>query len=73
VNIGGLFTGQLFGPKDSWNVPESGMNFHTRTDVGRFLNGWTIIDLTEEDHPGKTKLGEDKHWHLFHIIARRAM
>jgi hypothetical protein len=31
VNIGGLFTGQLFGPNDSWNLPESGMNFHSRT------------------------------------------
>jgi tellurite methyltransferase len=71
VKTGGLFTGQLFGPNDSWNIPESGMNFHSRTEVERLLNGWTIIELTEEDHPGKTKLGEDKHWHIFHIIARR--
>ena len=71
VTIGGLFTGQLFGPNDSWNLPESGMNFHSRSDVERLLRGWTVLELTEEDHPGKTKLGEDKHWHIFHIIARR--
>jgi hypothetical protein len=29
------------------------------------------IELTEEDRPGKTKPGEDKHWHIFHIIDRR--
>ena len=29
------------------------------------------IELTEEDRPSETKLGEDKHWHIFHIIARR--
>ena len=71
VKIGGLFTGQLFGPNDSWNLPESGMNFHSRSDVERLLRGWTLLELTEEDRPGKTKLGEDKHWHIFHIIARR--
>jgi|SRR5579862_3442932 len=71
VKLGGLFTGQLFGPRDSWNVPESGMNFHSRSEVEGLLEGWTIVELTEEDHPGKTKLGEDKHWHIFHIIARR--
>src|SRR5271163_4900842 len=29
VKIGGLFTGQLFGPNDSWNLPVSGMTFHS--------------------------------------------
>jgi tellurite methyltransferase len=71
VKIGGLFTGQLFGPNDSWNVPESGMNFHSRSEVKQLLRGWTLLEFTEEDHPGTTKLGEDKHWHIFHIIARR--
>ena len=71
VKTGGLFTGQLFGPNDTWNIPESGMNFHSRSDVECLLRGWTILELTEEDHPGKTKLGEDKHWHIFHLIARR--
>lgn len=71
VRPGGIFTGQLFGPSDSWNVPDSGMNFHTRADVERLLRGWTIVELEEEDHPGTTKLGEPKHWHIFHILARR--
>lgn len=71
VKIGGVFTGQLFGTKDSWNAPGRGMNFHTRGDAERLLDGWHIVEMTEEDHPGKTKLGEDKHWHIFHIIARR--
>jgi hypothetical protein len=30
------------------------------------------VQLDEEDNPGKTKLGEDKHWHIFHILARRS-
>ena len=71
VKPGGLFTGQLFGPNDSWNTPESGMNFHARAEVEQVLRGFDILELEEEDHPGKTKLGEPKHWHIFHILARR--
>ena len=71
VKTGGLFTGQLFGPNDSWKVSESGMNFHSCSDVEQLLRGWVVVELTEEDHPGKTKLDEDKHWHIFHLIARR--
>ncbi len=71
VKLGGLFTGQLFGPRDSWNTPESGMNFHSRGEVERLLRGFKIVELEEEDHPGKTKLGEPKHWHIFHILARK--
>lgn len=71
VKPGGLFTGQLFGLNDSWNTPESGMNFHSRDEVERLLRGFEIVELEEEDHPGKTKLGEPKHWHIFHILARK--
>jgi SAM-dependent methyltransferase len=71
VRPGGIFTGQLFGVNDSWNVSGSGMNFQTRADVEHLLRGWTLVELEEEDHPGATKLGEAKHWHIFHILARK--
>ena len=72
IKPGGLFTGQLFGPSDSWNTPESGMNFHPRGEVERLLRGFEILELEEEDHPGTTKLGEPKHWHIFHLLARKS-
>jgi tellurite methyltransferase len=71
VRPGGLFTGQLFGPNDSWNVADSGMNFHSRAAVETLLHGFEHLEFEEEDHPGKTKLGDEKHWHIFHIIARK--
>ena len=71
VRPAGVFAGQLFGPNDSWNTPESSMNFHSHDEVVRLLGGFDIVELDEEDHPGTTKLGEPKHWHIFHIIARR--
>jgi tellurite methyltransferase len=72
VKLGGIFTGQLFGPNDSWNVENSGMSFHTRGEAEAFFADFELVHFEEEDHPGTTKLGEPKHWHIFHIIARRA-
>jgi cyclopropane fatty-acyl-phospholipid synthase-like methyltransferase len=69
VRDGGIFTGQLFGINDSWNVENSGMSFHTRAEVEEFFRDFELLQLEEEDHPGTTKLGEPKHWHIFHIIA----
>jgi cyclopropane fatty-acyl-phospholipid synthase-like methyltransferase len=69
VKIGGIFTGQLFGTNDSWNVENSGMNFHTRAKVEEFFRNFDLLHFEEEDHPGTTKLGEPKHWHIFHVIA----
>jgi tellurite methyltransferase len=71
VKPGGIFTGQLFGPHDSWNTPESGMSFFPRPDIEGFLRGFELLQLDEENHPGTTKLGEPKHSHIFHILARR--
>ena len=72
VKPGGIFTGQLFGPNDSWNVENSGMSFHTRREAEAFFRDFDLRHFEEEDHPGTTKLGEPKHWHIFHIIAQRA-
>src|SRR5580704_13494205 len=69
VSGGGIFTGQLFGINDSWNVENSGMSFHTRAEVEALCRDFELVQLEEEDHPGTTKLGEPKHWHIFHIIA----
>jgi tellurite methyltransferase len=69
VRDGGIFTGQLFGTNDSWNVENSGMSFHTHAEVEELFRDFELLHFEEEDHPGTTKLGEPKHWHIFHIIA----
>ena len=71
--MGGIFTGQLFGTNDSWNVENSGMSFHTRSEAAGYFAKFEIRELTEEDHPGTTKLGDAKHWHIFHIVARQRL
>ncbi|GAB4200983.1 MAG: class I SAM-dependent methyltransferase [Coleofasciculaceae cyanobacterium] len=67
---GGRFCGQLFGDRDSWAVYPS-MSHHTREQVEVLLQPFEVEVLDEEEHPGKTAIGEDKYWHLFHIVARK--
>ena len=70
LRVGGRFSGQLFGDRDSWATNMS-MTHHSRTEVERMLQGFAIEQFEEEDHPGKTALGQEKHWHLFHLVVRK--
>jgi trans-aconitate methyltransferase len=67
----GVFAGQCFGMRDQWNVPGHAMTFLTRGEVEGLLSGLDIIALDEEDADGQTADGSPKHWHAFHILARR--
>lgn len=67
---GGRFCGQLIGERDSWALEDSA-TYQTRAEIETLLQPFAIEWLNEEDHPGKTALGEDKHWHIFHIVARK--
>jgi SAM-dependent methyltransferase len=65
----GLFVGHLFGPHDSW-AGKPGMTFHTREDVESLLAELEIEQLREQDEDGEA-VGGPKHWHVFHVIARK--
>ncbi|URD49358.1 trans-aconitate 2-methyltransferase [Chroococcidiopsis sp. CCNUC1] len=68
LRVGGRFCGQLFGDRDSWAVYPN-MSHHTRAQVEELLQPFKIECFQEEEHPGTTALGEQKHWHIFHIVA----
>ena len=68
---GGLLAGQFFGPHDAWNAPGSHMTFLPRAAVDRLLRDLTVLELTEEENDGPTAAGPVKHWHVFHVLARR--
>ncbi len=70
LRSGGRFCGQLFGDRDSWAIYTS-MNHHTREQVEVLLRPFEVEVFEEEDHPGKTALGEEKHWHIFQLVARK--
>jgi SAM-dependent methyltransferase len=71
VRPGGVMTATFFGPHDSWNQPGSEQTFITRARARALLRGLQIVELEEEDEDGETADGTQKHWHLFHVLARR--
>lgn len=67
---GGRFCGQLLGDRDSW-VTDMTVTAHSRAQATALFAEFEVEWFEEEEHPGKTAIGEDKYWHLFHIIARK--
>ena len=68
---GGIFTGQFFGPHDEWNQPGSDLSFVTQAEVDDLLSGMEVLEMTEEDKVGTMATGGTKHWHVFHVLARK--
>jgi SAM-dependent methyltransferase len=65
----GLFVGHFFGPNDTWaDTPD--MTFHAREEVEAMLAEFEVVQLREEDADGQA-VGGAKHWHVFHVIARK--
>ncbi len=69
---GGRFSGQLFGDRDGWSG-EQDMTFQTRTQVEALLAALDVEQLEEIEEDGTTATGSEKHWHLFHVIARKPL
>ena len=66
--LGGRFCGHLFGNRDSWGDRKL-INTFTRSQVETLLQAYAIELFEEEEHQGKTPLGEDRYWHIFHLVA----
>lgn len=67
---GGVFAGGFLGPEDSW-VSEPGrvVTPLRREQVELLFEGYEIIEFHERNEPGKTKIGNLKHWHTFFVLA----
>jgi len=67
---GGRFAGQLYGPRDDW-AGRPGVTHNDRDSIEPLLAGLEIELLEEEESDAVTPRGTAKHWHIFHIVARR--
>lgn len=67
---GGRFSGQWYGRRDSW-VGRPGMTFLERDEALAHLDGLDLEMFEEEEDDGVTPRGNAKHWHIFHIVARK--
>jgi membrane dipeptidase len=66
---GGRFAGQLYGDRDE--RAGSGGTVHTREQVGELLAPFEVELLEEVEAPGATVTGRPRHWHVFHVVARK--
>lgn len=75
IKPGGRFAGQLFGIHDEFATKPDGITrtYHTRAEVEALLSSAGLIAefLDEIQRDGKNAYGEPKHWHVFHLVARR--
>ncbi|SJZ50902.1 Methyltransferase domain-containing protein [Enhydrobacter aerosaccus] len=67
---GGRFSGQWYGVRDSWNG-RPGITFLERAAAQALLDGLDVEMFDEEEADGVTPRGNAKHWHIFHIVARK--
>ena len=69
---GGVLAAQFFGDRDSWNTPGKGMTFVTRVELDRLLESFEVLVMREEEKDDGTAISKTpKHWHVFHVIARK--
>lgn len=69
---GGRFAGQFLGPADSWAAKRE-TTILDRVALERVLASLEIEHLEEEEADARTPRGESKHWHIWHVNARRPL
>lgn len=67
---GGRFAGQLFGEHDDF-AGRPGVTTHTRAAAAGLLAPLAVELFREEEEDSITPRGRPKHWHIFHIVARK--
>lgn len=66
----GRFSGQLFGDRDDWATLEDRTHL-TRAQTLALFDQFVLERFIEEDRPSRHTGEAHKHWHVFHIIARK--
>ena len=69
IRVGGRFAGQFYGPHDDW--AKTGITIVTRGALDVFFAAFDFERLDEVDEDGETAPGKPKHWHIFHVVARK--
>lgn len=67
---GGRLSCQLYGPRDGW-AGDPTITHLSRDEVAALLAGFEVEDFREEENDSTTPRGRPKHWHIFHIVARK--
>ena len=70
LSQGGRFSGQLYGDRDQWVGDDSNTHF-TLGEVQDLLRDYEVELFREEETESVTPRGTSKHWHIYHIVARK--
>jgi len=70
LRSGGRISCQLYGDRDSW-VGNPTITFFSRAAIDALLGPLDVEYLREEEDDSTTPRGTPKHWHIFHIVARK--
>lgn len=58
--------------RDSWvNIKEQMVFLSKEQVLELFKDSFEIIEFNEVEKDGKTGLGKMKHWHIYHVIAKK--
>lgn len=68
---GGIFCGQLFGEKDTWNIPGAKILFFSKEAAEKLLTDYEVINFEEIENDSFPAVGPLKHWHIFNLILRK--
>ncbi len=72
VKTNGRIAVHFFGPRDSW-AKRSGITILDRDQALNYLSGLVVEMFEEEETDTVTPKGEHKHWHIFHIVAKKSI
>jgi SAM-dependent methyltransferase len=68
--LGGRFAGQLYGERDGW-ANDGAMTILTEEAAHRLLADYAVELFEAEESDAVTPRGKSKHWHIFHVVARK--
>lgn len=67
----GYFVGNFFGKNDEWNVEGTIKSFFTEQEVKSLFNDFEIIKFNHMEEDGKTAVGQNKHWDVYFVVAKK--
>ncbi len=68
---GGRFAGQFYGERDDF-ARNPDLTCHTAAEIAILLARFEVEMSQEEESDGVTPRGRQKHWHIWHIVARKS-
>lgn len=70
IEPGGRFAGQFFGDRDSWaSLPDR--SHQTEPRARQLLADLEVEEFRIDEKDDNDAGGNPKHWHVFHIVARK--